>query len=123
MVECHVADFSREAGEYLGDRHESITLTSARLEVEFRNGSKESTHLNLEHRAGTRNLIHSISLTTRRVRFIYPDGEGERRGGQHEQQGWLRLQVERGADKAGDHRSGARLELNLHSSAPMESCH
>ena len=61
------ADFSREAGEYLGDRHESITLTSARLEVEFRNGSKESTHLNLEHRAGTRNLIHSVSLTTRRV--------------------------------------------------------
>ena len=55
--------FSRESGEYPGDSYETVTLSSAELVVEFRDGTKETTNLNLAHRISTPdNIQYAIVL-------------------------------------------------------------
>ena len=61
-------DFSREAGEYPGDSYETVTLTSAKLVAEFRDGTKETTRLNLASHVSTPNGIeYWIALLPLRV--------------------------------------------------------
>ncbi len=56
-------EFSRESGEYPGDSYETVTLTSAELVAEFRNGRKETTNLNLAHHIATPdNIQYAIVL-------------------------------------------------------------
>ena len=55
--------FSRESGEYPGDSYETVTLSSAELVVEFRDGTKETTNLNLAHHISTPdNIQYAIVL-------------------------------------------------------------
>ena len=62
------ADFLRESGEYPGDSNDTVTLTSAELVAEFRNGTKVTTNLNLASHSSTPNLIkYTIALLPLRV--------------------------------------------------------
>ena len=52
--------FSRESGEYPGDRYETVTLTSAELVATYRYGMSETTIIDLVRESGTPDYIQYV---------------------------------------------------------------
>ena len=61
-------DFSKESGEYPSDSFPTVTLTSAELEVEFGDGTKETTNVDLSYDTiSPDNIRYTMALLRPRV--------------------------------------------------------